>query len=493
MRDRHDGQNMILLPIAAAHRALCSLGIQMPRRVLFRHIGFKLVKVKLMLRGKSDQDILAIPLMRNEVTTAAARILVNQCNFCFLKDEQKLGVYSALVALELMLNSGLNPHSACALTVYGVALLSQGDHRGAYRFGKLSLRLLDMMKARDAHCPTTVLALTLLTHWYEPVCDMPRSLRQAAMVGLEVGDVVFATYGLAVSYSVKGMLGSNLRDLDISIRADELAVRDFTQDGMLMWMRPAMQYFTNLQSDDATSFAELTVLTGEFMDEDIFIRQALATNNRILAMIALNYKALLMCMFGFWESATSLFLELNRMGKTFFFSFAAMSNFFYFGLASYSCYQQLGKRKHLKLARKYRSRLKDASKRGCPNAPPYLAFLDAEDMAIQKSSSSTAVAAAYKAAIALAGFPHVEGLAHERAGFYHARQGLRDEAKMYFDKALALYNDVWGATAKRDWLIEMSEASLGSLKEVREGRKVIGTIVDVVDDGIAFGREEYKD
>jgi tetratricopeptide (TPR) repeat protein len=449
--------------IAAANRALFSLGIIVPRKVSFPLIGSKLFKVKWMLGRKSDDDILSLPLMKDEAATATSRTLVTLCTYCFLKDEANLGVYAALLALQLTLRGGLNAYSACALAIYGVAQLSSGNYRGAYRFGKLALALLDKMQVRDAECTTTVLSLTLLTHWYEPLRGMPETLRRAASVGFEVGDVVYGTYCLAMVYSTEAVLGTNLEQLEASMRADARSISDFSQEAMDMWTQPAIQYVLNLRNDGSQSWQELTTLTGEFMDEEAYIRRALASNHRILVMMTMNFKAILACSFGFWSMAESIFIRLISMGKTFFFSYAATTTFLFGGIASYSCYKQSGKRKHLKLARKNRRRLASVALRGSPDAPSFLSFLDAEDLAVRKSATPGAVSAAYNAAVvklASAGYFHNEAHALERAGFFQARLGNYDDATFYFQKALHLYYNTCGSIARHDWLAEQSERAL---------------------------------
>jgi predicted ATPase len=460
-------QNDMEASIAAANRALGSLGITVPRKVSFLLIGSKLLKVKLMLGRKSDEDILGLPLMTDEAATATSRILVNLCTYCFLKDETNLGVYAALLALQSTLKDGLNAYSGCALAIYGVAQLSNGNYRAAYRFGKLALALLDKMQVRDAECATKVLSLTLLVHWYEPLRGMTEPLRRAASIGFDVGDVVYGTYCLAMVYSIEAALGTNLEQLEASMRADTRSIGDSSQKAMDMWTQPAIQYVLNLRNNGTLSWQELTTLTGEFMDEATYIERALSSNHRILVMMALNYKAILACSFGFWSMAESIFIELMSTGKTFFFSYAASTTSLFGGIASYSCYQQNGKRKHLKLARKHRSLLASSASRGSPDAPSYLSFLDAEDLAVRKSATPGAVAAAYNAAIgklATAGFLHTQAHALERAGFFHAKVGEYDDAAYYFQKALHMYYNTWGCIARHDWLVEQSERALARME-----------------------------
>jgi tetratricopeptide (TPR) repeat protein len=425
--------------------------------------------------------------MTDEAATATSRILVNLCTYCFLKDETNLGVYAALLALQLTLKGGLNAYSACALAIYGVVQLSNGNFRGAYRFGKLALALLDKMQVRDAECATTVLSLTLLTHWYEPLRGMTETLRRAASIGFEVGDVVYGTYCLAMVYGVEATLGTNLEQLEASMRADALAIGDSSQEAMDMWTQPVKQFVVNLRNDKMPSWQELTTLTGEFMDEATYLRRALASNHRILVMMTLNYKAILACCFGFYSMAESIFIELTSMGKTFFYSYGTPSNSLFGGIASYHCYQQTGKRKHLKLARKNRSRLASIVSRGSPDAPSYMSLLDAEDLAVRKSAPSHAVVAAFETAIeklVTAGIPHSEAYALERTGFFLANRGNYDDAVFYFQKALDLYFTTCGSIARHDWLVEQSERALGSREATPKTSPLLHSIVNTCQEDV---------
>jgi hypothetical protein len=177
----------------------------------------------------------------------------------------------------------------------------------------------------------------------------------------------------------------------------------------------------------------------------------------------------------------SIFIKLMSTGKSFFYSYGAPSHALFGGIASYSCYQQSGKRKHLKLARSNRRRLASAVSRGCLNAQVYLSFLDAEDLAVRQSSSPNAVSAAYNTAIEKffsVGFPHMEAYALERAGFFQAKLGNYDDAVFYFQKALDLYYNTWGSIARHDWLVEHSERALGRIGVMQKAGPPTHSILD---------------
>jgi tetratricopeptide (TPR) repeat protein len=183
-------------------------------------------------------------------------------------------------------------------------------------------------------------------------------------------------------------------------------------------------------------------------------------------MIAWAYKAQISCIFGQWAKAESIYKDMITLSETFYFSYAVMISSLYGGIASYSLYNENKSRKHLNVARRHRKFLHRAFIRGCPNAFAFLTLLNAEDISIKKSVASNTVIQAYDIAIATMAtekLPNFEALAKERAGYYAIQCGNRILAKLYFDQALELYNDTWGAVAKYDWLVETVEKKMSRL------------------------------
>jgi hypothetical protein len=197
----------------------------------------------------------------------------------------------------------------------------------AYRFGKLALSLLDRIKSRDAECSTTGLTLTWLTHWYDPVRDMPDILRRAASTGFEVGDMVYGTYCLNASYRIEIALGTNLDDLEDAMRSSYQKIRDLSRDGMDIWSQTAIQFVLNLRCRDVSNWQDLLVLTGEIMDEVTYMRKAITAKHNLLVLLAWSYKAQLACLFGFWSISENLYEDIRGIGQSFQYSFGRYTAF----------------------------------------------------------------------------------------------------------------------------------------------------------------------
>jgi hypothetical protein len=115
--------------IIAAKRALKELGIVMPRHLTIVKLILKLRKVRRLVRGKTDDDILGLPFMRARSTCTAITLLIHLSMCCLLQDENILAVYAALLGTELTMmdGGGLSPFSANCFSVYGIAELGLGN------------------------------------------------------------------------------------------------------------------------------------------------------------------------------------------------------------------------------------------------------------------------------------------------------------------------------------------------------------------------------
>jgi len=133
-------------------------------------------------------------------------------------------------------------------------------------------------------------------------------------------------------------------------------------------------------------------------------------------------------------------------------------------LTHYELYRSSGDKRHKKKARQYRALIKHMDRTACPNTAPYAPFLQAEDLSIQTSATQAQVMDAYHRAIsAMQGvhWVHMEALVNERAGFYLASIGDATAAETFLDRALHLYRNEWGATAKHQFLRQKTDVLLG--------------------------------
>jgi hypothetical protein len=454
--------------VATANRGLSSLGFKMPRKAKLRHIVAKLAKVKFMLRRKTDEDLLNLPLTQDLVIANVVKLLIHLCTYCLMGDEKEMGVFSALLAIELTLKNGLSQHSPCAFVIYGVAEASIGNIDRAYRFGKLALKMLDGMRSREGEGPTVAYALTLLCCWKEPLHELVTPLSETATSGFQNGDVLYATFCMSQCHSMQVSLGEHFADIELAMRASYGRVYDLGQDGLLRWLQPTLQYVINIQAD-ITDWDNIAVLTGEIMNEERYFNDVAEKNHQILFVYCSIWKARLAVYFGQFSLADSIWDSCRAYGKEVFrHSWAGPSFYFSQALVQFGLYEITRLGRQLREGRKYLRILKRMHVAGRPNAAPLLTYLVAHEASLQKKNmNATALRAIFKTGIDYVVAnedTYIESILRERAGFCYIELGLRSEAEFHFRRALHIYRVEWGAIAKYNQLKETSAEALRGLE-----------------------------
>lgn len=469
--------------IFTANQALNALGIKMPRKTNLRRVLTKLVKVKFMLRCKSDDDLLNLPSAHDSIKANAVKLLMHVCSYCLLKDEVDVAIFSALLATELTLKNGFSQHSPCAFAIYGVAEVFIGNIDRAYRFGKLALAMLDRMPSREAACPTVALALTFLTHRKELWHKLVTPLIQVADLGFQHGDIVYASYCASQSFTMHVYTSTHLGLLEESIRVFYDRICDLGQDALLGWLQPVLQCVLNMRAD-VTNWDSMAILSGEIMNEEDYFNEALETNHMVFISMALLWKAKLAVEFGQFSLAASIFERCesyNNAGIAV--AWSASATYFEQALLQYGMFELSGRRRHLRKGRNYKQLLQRIHHAGCPNASPFLAFLIAHESALgMKEMKESTLRTTFENGIRFLAETkdlYLEALLSERAGFIFASRGLRIDAEHHFDRALYIYQHEWGATAKFNQLQQTSAQALIDVRAIASSSRIYGRSIAV--------------
>jgi hypothetical protein len=181
-------------------------------------------------------------------------------------------------------------------------------------------------------------------------------------------------------HGIQLLLGENLDHLELLIRSTYSRIRDLSQDALVMWAEPILQFVLNLKCQDVVDWENLTILTGEIMNESSYIQKALQTNHQILVLNVLIHKVQLTFYFGQWENSIAICNDMMALKQGSHLNFAAMSCSFFGAMSSYSLYRKNKHHKHLKAARQLQRILWQANAKSCPNVAIFLNFLKAENL-----------------------------------------------------------------------------------------------------------------
>lgn len=467
--------------VSVIHRALLALGMKMPRKVSIGHVMVRYLKVKRLLRRKSDDDLLCLPIVQDPLANTAVKLLMHllQCYFNF--GSKKAGAFSGLLAVELTLEKGLSPYSSFAFAMYGIAELSLGNTNLAYRFGKLATNMLVRMHNQEAVCPTVGFTSAMLTCWKEPLRELIDPLFQAGKFGCKSGDMIYGNLCLCQSYAMHLHIGTHLETLEDSMRDTYTMLFSMGHDGLLLWNQPYLQHVVNMRSD-VRRWDHAGMLSGEIMDETIYFRNEAVAKNPKLKMVALKMKAQEAVFFNRYDFAVSMYEEIESIGGDCI-TFGAPSVCWLAALANTEVFLTSGKRRYLRRSHKYKKRLTRMHSNGCPNVAPYLVFLEVELASRRPSIDEAKLRTMYDKGIARmaeSNLVHLEGMLNELAGFDFVNRGRHTDAQRYFRQGLNIYKNKWGAIAKYLWLRERSAMAFEANEDNEMERTLYGQCIKVV-------------
>ncbi|KAI2505353.1 hypothetical protein MHU86_9059 [Fragilaria crotonensis] len=355
--------------IAVANESLNILGVKVPSKITMLHVVLKLLKVKRMLGRKSDQRILALPLIENQLMASAIVLLFNASAYCVLKNAENETVFYSLLAVELTLRYGLSPYSAPAFASFGMIEVFLGNHMRGCRFGNLALAMLEQMKCKEVECATLITSKSLASHFQEPVDGLIGSFDRAMDVGLECGDITWGVYTLSVCVESRCMIGQNLAAVEEFQREQYQRSAQFGH-ALLRMSEPSMQYVLNLQCCSC-NWRDLLTLNGDVMDEDEFCKFACEGSNELPMLTVWFFKMQLAYHFGVYHVAERFLPDLERVGQSAQTYFSVSLWYYLAASIHYELYHRFPseKRAHLKAARKNHKALKRI--RFSPNSTPF--------------------------------------------------------------------------------------------------------------------------
>lgn len=209
----YTAQNKKLEVIDTALFVLKLLGMNFPKNPNPAHVLVSLLKTKLMLIGKQPDFLFELPQMTTPFLRAALRIMINMGMSTYMLDPY-LFLLITLKSVRLYIKHGNLDSSPIGYSAYGMLLCYIGDIDSGYKFGKLSLKLLDKFDGKEYKAQTLVLYNCFITPWKLSVKSTLNEYIKAYYIGLETGNINYACtsaclYSISAYYS-----GQNLINLE---------------------------------------------------------------------------------------------------------------------------------------------------------------------------------------------------------------------------------------------------------------------------------------
>jgi predicted ATPase/signal transduction histidine kinase/tRNA A-37 threonylcarbamoyl transferase component Bud32 len=239
-------QNRQLEAVHLALNVLRMLKTRLPTKPDTRHIVLDLLKVRLALGSRQIEDLYDLPEMVQPRALAATRIIASVATAIYVASPNLLApIASRLITLSM--NYGNTPISAFAYASYGVILCGVVGHiNNGYRFGRLSLRLLERFATRELRSRTLTVVYNFIAHWKEHLHDTLEPLLEAHRVGMESGDLDYAALSAYMYANHLYMVGRPLEWVEQQMAGYSQTIARLNQQTTLRWNELYRQVVLNL-------------------------------------------------------------------------------------------------------------------------------------------------------------------------------------------------------------------------------------------------------
>ncbi len=210
-------QNRMSEALGIGVKVLKIIGVSLPVKPQIQHLLVSVIKTKLTLAKKRIEDLAYLPRLTDPYKLAAMRILM-LINPAASQAGSLLFPLTILAMVRLSVKYGSSPITTFAYSLYGAMLCQKfGDIERGYRFGILGISLVEKLNANSLKCRVHYLFNSTIRHFKEPAKKTITPLIEGMQIGLEAGDIEFASYS-AWNYNKNNFLiGQNLETIEFQI------------------------------------------------------------------------------------------------------------------------------------------------------------------------------------------------------------------------------------------------------------------------------------
>ncbi|WP_299488932.1 trifunctional serine/threonine-protein kinase/ATP-binding protein/sensor histidine kinase [Acaryochloris sp. IP29b_bin.137] len=405
----------------------------------------ELEQTKQLCVNRSIEDLIHLPAMVEDDKLAAMQILSDILSSGYQAVFERF-ILSNLKQIYLSLRYGNTAPSAFAYDCYGITLCGVvGDIETGYQFGRLALAVVDKFDAKKRKSRVVFVFNAFVRHWTEPLSLTLPDLHEGYQIGLETGDLEYASYSLCWEAMHSLLTGQKLPDLATRMLTFQQAISGFQQAACILYLQIFQQATAHLMDPGL----EASRLSGTYLQE----RQVLvdSADNKLALAFFYTLKAQVAYLLG--QPGTALDSTQKAAdyvdGMTAAATVASLN--FYDSLARLALYDTLPpveQERMLAVVATNQAQLQKWAAHAPANHQHKYSLVEAERYRVlgeHHLASET-----YDRAIALAQehhYPNEAALANELAAQFFFQRQRENFARVYLNEAYYGYY-CWGATAK---------------------------------------------
>jgi len=441
------GQNQPLEAIETALEILRFLGLNFPNQPSKLRILLALIHSKLILFGKSPEEIMNFPVMTDPEKLAAMQIM-GSIGPSVYSAFPSLSPLLVIKAVNLSVKHGNTSMSAYGYACYGLILCGVlGDINTGYRFGQIALNLVEQSRNQEFKARTLVIFNNFVRHWKEHLNTSLAPLLEAHSTALENGDLQFAASSIYMYCYRCYFIGEDLNQLARKMFDYINLISKLRQETILDLVKLYHQAVLNLLEEPQNPGE----LIGDRFDESEMLTKSIETNHQSSIFYVYFNKFILYYLFEDYDRA----LENVNLARPYLDSvratFCVPVFYFYDSLVQLQKYNSVERSQQQKIFKSVNYNQRKI-KKWARYAPVnylnkyYLVAAEQDRILGKKCEASEN----YDRAIALAKenkFIQEEALANELAGKFYLALGKDKISQVYLKDAFYCYQK-WGAKTK---------------------------------------------
>lgn len=415
-------------------------------------ILFKLLKAKIVLRGKSIDDIVKLPLMKNEDYLAILSIITLIGSISYRTNPSFMSEI-IIEAVLISIKYGNPPESPSLYSTYGLVLCALGDIEAGYLFGKLALGMVKTLNVEEQVSKVIFVNNAFIAHWKEPLGELLPKFKEGYQIGLDGGDYEFAAYNGFYYCNKSYYAGKNLEELDAEMIFFIDKIKKLNQEPQLYLTQMMCQLVRNLKNINSNPL----ILCGEIYDENVMLPIHFNTKDNTAVSSVYILKLMLSYIFKKYDEGIK-YADLTEKYIDSLRSTVAVPIYHFYGslarLANYNLVSPSKQRELMKKVLSSQKKMKKWAECGPMNYSHKYYLVQAEIARVKKDELRAIKN--YNTAIELAtknSFIQDEALANELVARYYSMQGEKKLEKLYLTEAHYAYI-LWGAFAKTKQLEE---------------------------------------
>jgi predicted ATPase/signal transduction histidine kinase len=455
-------------------QTLSLLGQSLPEKPSKQAVLKEYRRTQLIMGNKQIEDLAELPLMTEPYQIESIRILLAILSPAYISNQDLFALATSRL-VNLSIEYGNSRPAIGGYALHALTCVAREDIDSAYRYGQLSLRLLEQFDARELKAIVFHNFNSFVRHWKNPIKATIEPLLEAINSGIETGDFEYGYYAANLYCNHILFIGENLNFVEQKHQQYINLMLKFKQEFSAYYTKVGRQFTLNLLDRSSDKYR----LVGEAFDEEKLLPVFIENNNGVTLFYIYLAKSIISYLFNDYHHALEN-LILGKKNEAYANSLILIVlHNFYHSLTLLHLYLSISnteQARYIKQVTINQKKMKRWAHHAPANYQHKYELVEAEKARVLGKSAKAMEL--YDRAIKGArqqGFIHEEALAYERAAEFYLAISREEIGQLYLKNAYQCYVN-WGAVAKVKALeAEYPQILVGATN--RKGSKGSSTII----------------